>query len=45
VTRDGGFHRLPVVDHRDLHSMPDLRQGDERALAEAVVRGDKEQDA
>ena len=34
-----------AVDHRDLHPVSELREGDERALAEAVVRRDQKQDS
>ena len=45
VLSDRGFHLGVGVDHRDRHVMPQLGQRDPRALAQAVVRRDQEQNA
>ncbi len=45
VSRDRRLHRLGRVDHRHLDLVPELREGDPGALAEAVVSGGEEEDA
>ena len=41
---DGRLHGLRAVDNRDLDAVTELRERNERALAETVVRRDQEQD-
>ena len=44
MLRDRGLHLGGPVDHRDRDLMTELGELDLGALAEAVVRGDQEQD-